>query len=219
MNKILIIEDDRRINEGVKFNLELDGFTVFTGFTLEEGKSIFFRESIDLIILDINLSDGNGFDFCLEIKEKYSVPIIFLSANDMEMDQIRGFKMGCDDYVTKPFSIAILTQRVMAILRRNKKDKLVSGEYVLDFDKRAFYKNKDEIVLSPTEFKIIKKLMENEDKVISRDEILSELWDENGEFVYEHTLTVNINRLRNKLNDNKIKTVYKKGYMWSLKDE
>lgn len=219
MKKILIIEDDKRINEGIKFNLELDGFICFSGNNLKEGRIILKDKKIDLIILDINLPDGNGFDFCREFREKSNIPIIFLTANDMEMDQIRGFKVGGDDYVTKPFSIGVLTQRVIALLRRGGKEELRSGAYLLDLEKMSFYKKNSEILLSPIEFKIVKKLLLEEDKVIKREELLSYLWDENIEFIEEHALTVNINRIRGKLKDNHIKTIYGKGYMWSLRDE
>lgn len=219
MGKILIIEDDKRINEGIKFNLELDGFICFSGNSLKEGRIVLKDEKIDLIILDINLPDGNGFDFCKEIRETSNIPIIFLTANDMEMDQIRGFKVGGDDYVTKPFSIGVLTQRVMALLRRRKKEDLISGDYLLDLDKMSFYKDDVEISLSPIEFKIVKKLLLEEDKIIKREDLLSYLWDEDIEFIEEHALTVNINRIRGKLKDNVIKTIYGKGYMWSLRNE
>lgn len=219
MGKILIIEDDKRINEGIKFNLELDGFICFSGNSLKEGRNILKDEKIDLIILDINLPDGNGFDFCKEIRETSNIPIIFLTANDMEMDQIRGFKVGGDDYVTKPFSIGVLTQRVMALLRRRKKEDLISGDYLLDLEKMSFYKDDVEISLSPIEFKIVKKLLLEEDKIIKREDLLSYLWDEDIEFIEEHALTVNINRIRGKLKDNVIKTIYGKGYMWSLRNE
>ncbi|WP_297638290.1 response regulator transcription factor, partial [uncultured Clostridium sp.] len=212
-------EDDKRINEGIKFNLELDGFICFSGNSLKEGRIVLKDEKIDLIILDINLPDGNGFDFCKEIRETSTIPIIFLTANDMEMDQIRGFKVGGDDYVTKPFSIGILTQRVIALLRRRKKESLRSGDCLLDLEKMSFYKEDVEISLSPIEFKIVKKLLLEEDKIVKREDLLSYLWDEDIEFIEEHALTVNINRIRGKLKSNAIKTIYGKGYMWSLRNE
>lgn len=223
MRKILIIEDDKGINNGICFNLELENFKVFQSFNLKVGEEILNKENIDLIILDVNLPDGNGFDFCKKIREKSNVPIIFLTANNLEVDQVIGFKIGGDDYITKPFSIMLLIERIKAILRRRVEDKkdeiLRSGKFSLDLRNLSFYKEDIEIPLSQIEFKIMKKFMESEKKNLKRDELLKELWNDDLGFVEEHTLTVNINRLRGKIEKDKknpkhIKTVYKVGYVW-----
>ena len=226
MSNILIIEDDLGINNGVKFNLEIDGFICFSATSILEGKKIYKENNIDLILLDVNLPDGSGFDFCKDVRSSSDTPIIFLTACDLEVDQVIGFKVGGDDYIIKPFSVSILNQRIQAVLRRSQMSKvesnIVTGEFTLDLENFNLMKNEEHIVLAPTEFKIMKVFMENKGQVLTRENLLSKLWNDDIEFVEEHTLTVNINRLRGKLEDNPkkpkfIKTVYGMGYIWNVK--
>lgn len=225
MYNILIVEDDKMLNQGIAFNLEMDGFNVISSFTLEDARENIRNESIDMIILDVNLPDGNGFEFCKNIRNEYLNPIIFLTACDMELDIITGFKIGGDDYITKPFSLNILRERVLAVLRRYGKSNntqsniLKINEFEFNFNKMTVSKNGENLILAPTEYKILKKLVESKGQVITRHGLLEEIWD-NDEYVEEHTLTVNINRLRSKIEDNPskpkyIKTIYGMGYSWA----
>lgn len=224
MSNLLIIEDDVMLNQGISFNFQMDGFNVISAFTLNEAREKLDKENIDIIILDCNLPDGSGFDFCKNIREKYTNPIIFLTACDTELDIITGLRIGADDYITKPFSINILRERVSTVLRRCGKNNIVSniikdGEFEIDLDKITVQKNGENIVLAPTEYKLLKKLILSKGEILTRQVLLEELW-ENEEYVEEHALTVNINRLRNKIEDNPskpkyIKTIYGIGYAWA----
>lgn len=222
---ILIVEDDKMLNSGIAFNLEMDGFNVVSAFTLKDGEEHLKVENINLIILDVNLPDGSGFDFCAKVRnEGYTMPILFLTACDMEINIITGFRSGGDDYITKPFSLIILRERILALLRRCgekvvQENILKIDEFEIDLDKMIVSKNGINIDLAPTEYKLLKGLMQSKGKVITRQKLLELIW-ENDEFVEEHALTVNINRLRNKIEDNPskpkyIKTAYGIGYLWA----
>lgn len=227
MNTILIVEDDKMLNQGIAFNFQMDGFNVISVFTLKEAEEKINNNKIDMVLLDVNLPDGNGFDFCKSIREKYTNPIIFLSACDMELDIITGLRIGADDYITKPFSINILREKVLAIFRRYNNNSYVSnllqsGEFKFDFDKMMVQKNEETLVLAPTEYKILKKLVISKGQVLTRQALLEAIW-ENDEYIEEHALTVNINRLRNKIEENPskpkyIKTIYGIGYAWIGED-
>ncbi|MBC5625275.1 response regulator transcription factor [Clostridium sp. NSJ-49] len=224
MSNLLIIEDDVMLNQGIAFNFQMDGFNITSAFTLEEAREKLDKENIDIIILDCNLPDGSGFDFCKNIRQKYTTPIVFLTACDTELDIITGLRIGADDYITKPFSINVLRERVLTVLRRCGKNSISSniikeGEFKIDLDKITVQKNGESIVLAPTEYKLLKKLILSKGEILTRQVLLEELW-ENEEYVEEHALTVNINRLRNKIEDNPskpryIKTVYGIGYAWT----
>lgn len=224
MYNIMIVEDDKMLNQGMSFNFQMDGFNVISVFTLKEAEEKINTEEIDIILLDVNLPDGSGFEFCKKIRENYKNPIIFLTACDMELDIITGLRIGADDYVTKPFSINILRERVMAVLRRygkgNETPKVIKiNEFTFDFDKMTVKKNNESIVLAPTEYKVLKKLVTEKGQVLTRQALLEEIW-ENDQYIEEHALTVNINRLRSKIEDNPskpkyIKTVYGVGYTWA----
>lgn len=223
MYNIMIVEDDKMLNQGMSFNFQMDGFKVISVFTLKEAEEKINTEEIDIILLDVNLPDGSGFEFCKKIRANYKNPIIFLTACDMELDIITGLRIGADDYVTKPFSINILRERVMAVLRRygkgNETPKVIKiNEFIFDFDKMTVKKNNESIVLAPTEYKVLKKLVTEKGQVLTRQALLEEIW-ENDQYIEEHALTVNINRLRSKIEDNPskpkyIKTVYGVGYTW-----
>lgn len=225
MKNILIVEDDVMLNNGICFNLNVDGFKTQSAFTLEEAYVKFKSSKIDMIILDVNLPDGSGFDFCIKVRGTSSVPILFLTACDMELDIITGFKLGGDDYVTKPFNLSILRERILAIFRRfnvetNENTDLIIDDMVFNFEKMTILKGGSNVTLTPTEYKILKMLLINKGQVLTRRVLMEELWDKDLNFVDEHALTVNINRLRAKLEDEPsspkyIKTVYGMGYIWS----
>ena len=225
---ILIIEDDITLNKGIMLTLRQNDINIKQAFTLEDSRNILKKEKIDLIILDVNLPDGNGFDFCKEIRGKSTIPIIFLTACDMELDIVTGLELGADDYITKPFSLMVLRARVMVALRRlenkNSNNKITIDNLILDFDKMEFTKDNNKINLSKTEQKLLKMLITNKGRVLTREQLIDNVWDNDSEFVEENALTVNIKRLREKIEDNKskpkyIKTVYGIGYIFSEGDK
>lgn len=222
MKRILVVEDDMMLNSGLCYNLELDHYqAVFaydTAMALEKIKD----EPFDLIVLDVNLPDGSGFDLCKKIKAMQEVPIVFLTARDLESDVMVGFELGADDYITKPFNINIFRKKVAVILKRSgksvDKDIYVCGELTIDFDKMVAIVKGESVIFTPTEYKMLKIFTNNPNILLTRQILLEKLWDYESNFVDEHTLTVNINRLRSKIEteDKKyIKTVYGMGYLWA----
>lgn len=218
MRNIMIVEDDKMLNDGIAFNLQIDNYEITSAYNLKQANEK-LNENIDMIILDVNLPDGNGQDFCSQIRKTSDIQIIFLTACDMEEDIIRGLKLGADDYITKPFSINILKQKIETILRRcnrNTNNTLKIHEFEFDFENMTVTKNQENITLAPTEYKLLKKLVQSKGQVLTRQALIDAVWD-TEEFVEEHALTVNINRLRSKIEYNPskpkyIKTVFKMGY-------
>lgn len=222
---ILVVEDDIMLNNGICFNLREDGFNCESVFSLKEAYDKLSSYKIDMIILDVNLPDGNGFELCKKIRQTANTPIIFLTACDMEIDIVTGFKLGGDDYITKPFSLMILRERILALFRRCKSIDTKSNIVIIDnlefnFDKMTVSKSGNNIILTPTEYKLLKVLVEAKGQILTRGVLLEKLWDKDSNFVDEHALTVNINRLRAKIEENPsnpqyIKTVYGMGYIWA----
>ena len=228
MNKILIIEDDETLNEGIAMTLEEEETLVFRADCLKEGKRLFEEQQPDLILLDVNLPDGDGFTFCKELRQQSDVSIIFLTANDMELDIVRGLEMGGDDYITKPFSLMVLRARVRTVLRRRsesheagktakKSDLFYSGDLVLDFDNMSFTKGGQPVLLSRIEQKLLKLLVQNRGQTLSKELLMDKVWGD--EFVEDHALTVTIKRVRDKLQTGQIKSIYGIGYTWKREDE
>jgi DNA-binding response OmpR family regulator len=219
---MLIIEDDDNLMRGIAFAFEKDGYAVMTASTVKDGRLYFEQNNIDIIILDIGLPDGNGLEFCRSIREKSNIPIIMLTACDLETDEVSGLMAGADDYVTKPFSLSVLRARVEAVLRRleAKESRLIqSGVFKLDADRGKLSKENKEIPISATEYKLLNFFISNAGQILSKEQILDALWDKQGNFVDENTLSVNISRLRAKIEDDPknpqiIKTVHGMGYVW-----
>ena len=211
--KIMIVEDDRALNNGLA--LSLNTYDITQAFCLEEARKL-FDGSVNLIVLDINLPDGDGVDFCREIRERSRVPIIFLTANDMEIDIVAGLESGADDYITKPFSLAGLRARVGAVLRRAYGDTNVYalGRYAFDFDNMKFSVDGAPVELSKTEQRLLKVFVQNRGITLTRDALIERVWLNGAEFVEENALSVAVKRLRQKLNGIPIKTVYGIGYVW-----
>lgn len=222
MNNILIVEDDVSLNRGIALMLRKECINIHQVYNLREANNIFMNNKLDLILLDINLPDGNGFDFCKNIRLSSNVPIIFLTANDLEIDIVTGFELGCDDYITKPFSLIVLRSRIMAILRRTfayVETRIIINNMIFDFDRMEFSKDGKMIQLSKTEQKLLKKLIVNKGNIISREQLMESIYTNEAEFVEENALTVTVKRLRKKIEDNPasptyIKTVYGLGYIW-----
>ncbi len=223
--KLLLVEDDLSLINGLSFALKKQGFDLDIARTSEEATAFFADGKYCLVILDVSLPDGNGFDLCRTIRKKSKVPIIFLTAADEETDITMGLDIGGDDYITKPFKLSVLVSRINAILRRSggfKNDaefssngitvKLLSGDV---------YKNGERINLTAGEYKLLCMFMKNSDIVLSSDRILGKLWDCDEKFVDSNTLTVYIRRLRTKIEDDPgapkmIVTVRGLGYKWSV---
>ena len=178
----------------------------------------------DLLILDINIPDGNGLEYLQELKQNSPMPIIILTANDLEMDIVVGLEMGADDYITKPFSLAILRARVNNQLKKTpyiNNDRYVQEEFIFDFNRMEYYKNSILIELSKTEQRLLRLLIENKGRTVKRDFLIDRIWTDGAEYVDENALSVTIKRLRDKLEDipsspRFIKTVYGLGYKWMV---
>lgn len=220
--KLLVVEDDRLLNNTLCYNLTTAGYVVDAAMTKVAAMKLCEAEDYDLIILDINLPDGNGFDFCREIKERRpDTAVIFLTANDMESDMLRGFELGADDYVTKPFPISVFRKKVSALLARIQKqtggDCYNDGTLFINFSEMTATLTGQTISFTPLEYRLLKVLTKNSQIVLTRQVLLEKLWDADGNFVDEHALTAAISRIRNKIEENGlqyIKTVYGMGYMW-----
>lgn len=216
---ILIVEDDIALAEGVRLNLELAGFKAGVVCDLKAAFEALESENIDLVLLDVNLPDGNGVEFAEHVR---NIPMIFLTARDLDEDMIAGFQAGADDYITKPFNVQILIQRIQAVLRRystseEKSDYMCVGNLAIDFGSYSVEKNGKSISLTPTEFRLLVKFCQNPGIVLTREVLLDEFWDQEGNFVDAHTLTIFVSRLRSKIADEQfsyIKTVYGTGYRW-----
>ncbi|WP_330654352.1 response regulator transcription factor [Metaclostridioides mangenotii] len=228
MKNILIIEDDKTLNKGILLTLKQPDIEIKQAYNLEDAIQTLKNGNVDLILLDVNLPDGDGFDFCKNIKEKSDIPVIFLTACDLELDIVTGLELGADDYITKPFSLMVLRARVMAALRRSEKKKgqveiFEIGDMVLDFGKLEYFKKNKKLTLSKTEQKLLKILANNKNQVLTREQLIDRVWSGEGEFVDENALTVNIKRLREKIEDDKsnpnyIKTIYGIGYIFDCGD-
>ncbi len=222
MKSILVVEDDEMLGAGLCYNLELEGFKTTLVQSFEEaGKKIESKKLGNGHILDVNLPDGDGFNLAKKIRLKDRTPLIFLTACDLDDDILKGFELGADDYITKPFNIKIVIKRINAVFRRtevSRKELFICGNLEIDFEKRTATKNEKPLVLTPTEFKLLQLFCKNPGKVLTRKMLLESLWDNEGNFVDEHTLTINVSRLRSKISDDTfayIKTIYGMGYEWT----
>lgn len=221
MKKILIVEDDKDLSRGLAYALAQDGYRPRCAFTLAQAEAI-LREAPDLLLLDVRLPDGSGVDFCRQCRRHSALPIIMLTACDMETDEVCGLLAGADDYITKPFSLAVLRVRMEALLRRQLWDggaALRSGPLRLDTAACRLFRGEEEIVLSATEYRLLSYLMRNDRRVLTKEQILSALWDSEGSYIDENTVAVNISRLRAKLEEDPkhprwLKTVHGLGYVW-----
>lgn len=204
MYKILIVEDDSAIRLGLRYYLEQEGFSVLEADSVLSAKNN-FNSLVDLVLLDINLPDGNGFDLFKEIKNNCDIPIIFLTANDLEVSVVMGLDMGADDYITKPFKARELVSRIKSVLRRTrgKSDSNIIKihDILIDMKQAKVFKGGIDVMLTALEYKILLILALNINTVFSRDKILSDIWDVNEAFVNDNTLTVYIKRIREKIED------------------
>lgn len=226
MAKIMLLEDDTALGTGLCFALRKQGYEVDEKRTLTEAKSAWNNGVYDLLILDVSLPDGSGFDFCRAVRQSSEVPIIFLTASDEETNVIMGLDIGGDDYVTKPFKLGILLSRVSALLRRSRQDAaentvLESNEIRVEPMRGQAFRKGELIALTGVEFKLLCCFMQNPNIVLSKETLYERLWERDGLFVDDNTLSVYIRRLRMKIEEKperpeKIVTVRGMGYKWQV---
>lgn len=225
MYNILIIEDDKALSDGIVLSLKDKYYSLLQAHNIASAKNFIENNSISLIILDINLPDGNGMDFLIEFRKKNRIPVIILTANDLETDIVTGLELGADDYITKPFSLMVLRARVKLQLRKLEaatSNVIQMDNYVFNFNSMEFSKDGNVIELSKTEQKLLKMLIDNRGCILTRSTLVDRIWTDGSDYVDENALSVTIKRLRDKLEDNPsspqhIKTVYGVGYTWVVK--
>ena len=224
MQTIMLMEDDAALGQGICLALKDSCVQVRLCQTLAQGRAALEHGPFDLLILDVNLPDGSGLDLLREVRRTSAVPIILLTANDLEMDIVSGLESGADDYITKPFSLAVLRARVNAQLRRSAPAQGAAVEldgFSFDFEWMEFRKNGQLIELSKTEQRLLRILVENRGRVLPRETLLERVWPDGAQFVEENSLSVTVKRLRDKLEDSPskprfLKTVYGIGYTWAV---
>lgn len=200
MANILVVEDDKKLNKGVTFSLKKAGHNVESAYNLAEAKFILLNSVVELILLDIGLPDGSGLDLCKTFCK--TKKIVLFTANDTEVDMIKGFEMGCDDYIPKPFSLEVLNYKLKAILNNQKANDENIFNYLdlkIDYSKGTVIFQGVTLNLTPREYKLLELLTKNKKWVLTKEIILEQLWDSSGNFVDENTISVNIRRLRKKL--------------------
>lgn len=228
MSKILLLEDDLSLVNGLTFAFQKQGYELDVAQTIVEANTLWADGKYDLLVLDVSLPDGTGFEFCKKVRQVSKVPIIFLTASDEEMNIIMGLDIGGDDYITKPFKLGVLVSRINALLRRTKDFGSVGTELqsngikVLLLQGQAF-KNGELLDLTATEYKLLCLFMKNPNMVLTKEQILDKLWDCEGNYIDSSTLTVYMRRLRMKIEDNPsepqmLLTVRRMGYKWNVID-
>ena len=224
LNRVLIVEDDIGLSNGILLALKNENDVFTQTFRIKEAYRMLEEQIYELVILDINLPDGDGLSLLSEIKRRWGTPVIILTANDMEIDIVTGLEMGADDYITKPFSLMVLRARVNTQLRKGSAGglrKLEFGNLIFDFVKMEFIKSGFLIELSKTEQKLLKILVENRGSTVAKSVLLDRVWADGAEYVDENALSVTIRRLRDKIeeapsNPCYIKNVYGVGYTWMV---
>lgn len=224
---ILIVEDDRKLNNGIRLALKGQEYHCLQCESVTDGKAALEQEKVDLILLDINLPDGNGMDWLVEIRQRSALPVILISANNMEMDIVTGLQLGANDYISKPFSLMVLRARIEVQFRETEAESpeiFQTDNYYFDFRKMVFRVDDSPVELSRTEQRLLRKLVENPGAVLTREILTDEIWSGDSDFVEEHALTVVIKRLRGKLRESEhpasyIKTVYGIGYAWERQEK
>lgn len=233
MQKILIVEDDQDLNSSLRYAIEKSGYSAVPAYSVREAKAICTKEIPRLILLDVNLPDGEGFELCRWVKGQKEVPVLFLTARDLEEDVLSGYDLGADDYVTKPFSMKILLKKIEVILKRGSQGVDSDGEepgiraesnrifddgYLkIDPDNAKVCMSGKELRVTPTELRLLREFILNQGRLLTYNILLERLWENGGQFVDKHALAVNVNRLRRKIEDEEhkyISNVYGMGYQW-----
>ncbi len=222
MNTILLLEDDESINRGISFTLEKDGYQVYSCKTVTEAERVFHQKDIELLLCDVTLPDGNGLDFVKRVRRESGVHIIFLTALDQEIDQVMGYEAGADDYMTKPFSLSVLKLKISAYFKKwsgEAQERIESGNICFYMKEMRVLAAGKEVSLTKNEWKMLRIFMEHPRQILSKNQLLEQLFDTDGEFVDENTIAVNVRRLREKIEPDSSKPEYIKnvrgiGYLW-----
>ncbi|EQG01859.1 response regulator [Clostridioides difficile 840] len=221
----MLVEDDLSLIYGLEFSIQKSGFSIDIARTVKEAMQMYEEKNYDLLLLDVSLPDGNGFQICEKVREVSNIPIIFLTASDEEVNVVMGLDMGGDDYITKPFKLNELISRIKALLRRynvaSNVNELSSNNITIKLLENRVFKGKFEVELTTAEYKLLCLFMKNKNIVLTRKNILDKLWDGNGSFIDDNTLSVYVRRLRNKIEDNPenpkfLLTVRRMGYKWNV---
>ena len=226
MSKILLLEDDLSLINGLTFAFQKENYDLKVARTVQQAEQLWSADRYDLLILDVSLPDGSGFEFCKKVRQTSKVPIIFLTASDEEINIIMGLDMGGDDYITKPFKLAVLMSRIHALLRRvqnfsGKQEELSSNGIKILLLKNQVFQGGKLLDLTAGEYKLLSLFMQNPDVVLSKEKILEKLWDSENNYADDNTLTVYVRRLRMKIEENPsepqmIVTVRRMGYKWNV---
>lgn len=225
MPKILLLEDDASLSRGISLKLEKEGYEVLSAAGVSQAAELFRKNDVSLIISDITMEDGNGLEFCRNIRKVSDVHLIFLTVLDQEVDIVNGYDAGADDYITKPFSLMVLISKVNALMRRISQPREESGQVLLSRNIRVHckemrvYKDEEEIILSRKEIQLLLYFLENPKQIISKEQILEAVWDFDGQFVDDNTVPVTISRLKKKITADEdheyIRNVRGLGYLWT----
>jgi len=229
MSKILLVEDDLSLIDGLSYSLKKQGFEINIARTVKEADSLWRNGKYDLLILDVSLPDGSGFDICKKVRQVSKVPVIFLTASDEEVSIIMGLDIGGDDYITKPFKLGVLLSRINALLRRTKDfgtadTEITSNGVTIFLLQGQAHKENTALDLTAAEYKLLCLFMQNPGMLLTKEKILDKLWDGNGNYVDDNTLAVYIRRLRTKIEDDPgnpqmLVTVRGMGYKWNITDQ
>lgn len=204
MTKILLVEDDGQIASYLGELLRAEGFDTQIAGSKKEASECLLVQAFDLVLLDVSLPDGNGFSICAEIKKEYEIPVIFLTASGDEYSVVAGLDMGADDYIAKPFRPRELISRIRSVLRRCKKEQriLSCGDLRVNVSSATVTKGEKELFLSALEYRLLLLLLQNKGQILTRNQLLEEIWDASGEYVNDNTLSVYMKRLREKIEEN-----------------
>lgn len=223
--KILIVEDDRGLNRGIALALKEETVEFLSALTLAQAQEIWKNNAVDMVLLDVNLPDGSGYELLKEIRRASQIPVFMLTANDLEIDEVTGFRLGADDYITKPFSLMVLRARVERMRFRIRQTESYGYEderFRFFYDEMRYLADGQEIVLSKTEQKLLKLFTEHIGQTLTREQLIDTLWTGDRKYVDENALSVTVNRLRRKLEGKgrecPIQTVYGLGYVWEKRE-
>lgn len=220
MKAVLIVEDDWALNDSIAYALAGEGYDTVCAHSVAEAKQACREREICLALLDVNLPDGEGFLLCRWIKEYKGAPVLFLTARDLEEDVLKGYELGAQDYVTKPFSVRVLLKKIAVVLKRDGQEEnevFEDGFLRVDFAGARVWAGGEECMLTPTELRLLHFFLKNQGHLLTYDVLLEKLWDSRGQYVDKHALAVNVNRLRSKLETGGhqyISNVYGMGYQW-----
>ena len=224
--RILVAEDDKGLNQGIRLALRKEELVFDAAYTLKEARKLWRENRPDMVLLDVNFPDGSGFDFLRELRRSSDIPVLVITANDMETDEVTGLTLGADDYITKPFSLMALRARVENIRRRALKPLrhiYQEGPFCFDFEKLGFFVDGKENPLSAPEQKLLKLFVSHPGQTLPREMLADRIWTDGMEYVDENALSVTVSRLRRKLegggHKNPIATVYGVGYVWRWGEE